>query len=331
MFPKYYIYMDIYGGWVIDMPRLPNKEFRAMVPLLKEKDFYESEEPRKISWPEYNLSQIEEAYETLEFIRETVDEAEYLHTNGKVGKPLTDPKILVKAILACEALGFTERNAQGWLKVIGSFLGIREHLDDRTIGDAYDKSEVLYILKQIFEKTKNSDGILSGDGTGLETSRKQNYENDKKTGDYMTSIVDSREIVQAFDISGEQECRAMHKLIENVYGNSLRLDAGFNDRELVRKIADRGMTPYVFPKKSNNINGRLAWKLMYLELLLDVMHWLTEYHLRSHTESFHASFKGVYGMITKRRVTSKLSQVTARIILHNRRRLSYFNKLAKAN
>lgn len=312
------------------MPRLPNKEFRVMVPLLREKGFYEHEEPQKISWPEYNLSQVEEAAETLEFIRNIVDEAEYMHTPGKVGKPLTDPKVLAKAVLACESLSFTERNAQGWLRIIGPFLGIREHLDDRTIGDAYDKPEVLYILKQIFEKTKDSDGILSGDGTGLETSRKQNYENDKKTGEYMTSIVDSREIVQAFDISGEQECRAMRKLIEKVYGNSLRLDAGFNDRELVRKIAERGMTPYVFPKKNNNLNGSVAWKNMYLELLYDVMYWLTEYHQRSHSESFHSSFKAVYGMITKRRVTSKLSQVTARIILHNRRKLSYYEKLANA-
>ena len=313
------------------MPKLPNEEFRAMVPLLREKEFYEPEEPRKISWPEYNNSQIEAAAETLEFIREMIDEAEYMPTSDKVGKPLTDSKVLAKAVLACEALGFTERNAQGWIKIIGPFLGIRENLDDRTIGDAYDKSEVLYILKQVFENTKDSDGILSGDGTGLETSRKQNYENDKKTGDYMTSIVDSREIVQAFDISGEQECRAMHKLIENVYGNSLRLDAGFNDRELVRKIAERGMIPYVFPKSNNNLNGSLAWKNMYLELFYDVMCWLTEYHKRSHSESFHASFKTVYGMITKRRVTSKLSQVTARIILHNRRRLSYFKKLANAS
>lgn len=313
------------------MPKLPNKEFRAMVPLLREKEFYEPEEPRGISWPEYNDSQIKSAAETLDFIRDMIDEAKYLHTMGKVGKPLTDPKVLAKAVLACEALGFTERNAQGWMRIIGAFIGIQEHLDDRTIGDAYDKPEVLYILKQVFEKTKDSDGILSGDGTGLETSRKQNYENDKKAGDYMTSIVDSREIVQAFDISGEQECRAMHKLIENVYGNSLRLDAGFNDRELVRKIAERGMTPYVFPKKNNKLNGSLAWKNMYLELFYDVMHWLTEYHQRSHAESFHSSFKAVYGMITKRRVTSKLSQVTARIILHNRRRLSYFEKLAKAS
>ena len=204
-------------------------------------------------------------------------------------------------------------------------------MDDRTIGDAYDKVEVLHILKQIFEKNKDSNSILAGDGTGLETSRKQNYETTKKTGGYMTSIVDSREIVQAFDISGEQECKAMHKLIKNVYGNSLRLDAGFNDRELVRKIAEIGMVPYVFPKCNNDLNGRTAWKSMYLELFFCVMDWLTEYHLRSHSESFHASFKQVYGPVTKRRVTSMLSQVTARIILHNRRRLSYFTRLAKAS
>lgn len=309
------------------MPKLPNIAFRAMVPLLREKDFYEEEEARKISWPEYNESLIEEAFETLEFIRTSVDQASYLEVYGKVGKPLTDPKILVKAILACEALGFTERSGQGWLRIIGPFLGMREYLDDKTIGDAYDKIEVLHILKQIFEKNKSSDGILSGDGTGLENSRKQNYETNKKTEDYMTSIVDSREIVQKFDTSGEQECKAMHKLIDGVYGNSIRLDAGFNDRELVRKIAELEMIPYVFPKKNNNLNGSEAWKNMYLFLFHDVMTWLTEYHLRSHSESFHSSFKRIYGPITKRRTTAKLTQVTARIILHNRQRTAYFNRL----
>lgn len=313
------------------MVKLPNKEFRAMVPLLREKGFYEYEEPRAISWPEYNDSHIEEATESLAFIRDIIDEAEYTPTSGKVGKPLTNPKSLAKAILVCEALGFTERKAQGWMRIISPFLGIDEVLDDRTIGDAYDKIEVLCILKQVFEKTKESDSILSGDGTGLETSRKQNYESHKKAGEWLTSIVDSREIVQAFDMSGEQECRAMHKLITKIYGGSLRLDAGFNDRKLVKEIAERGMVPYVFPKSNNNLNGTLAWKNMYLELFFDVMHWLTEYHLRSHSESFHSSFKGVYGMITKRRVSSKLCQVTARIILHNRRRLAYFKRLAKAS
>ena len=313
------------------MPKLPNKEFRQMVPLLSEKGFYEYETPRAISWPEYNQTEVENAIETLQFIRNSVDEAELMPCEGKVGRPLTNPKSLAKAVLACEALGFTERNAQGWLAILGPFLGIHEKLDDRTIGDGYDKPEVAYVLKQVFEKAKNSDGRLCGDGTGLETSRKQNYEINKKSGEYMTSIVDSREVVQTFDVSGEQECRVMHKLIKNVYGGSIRLDAGFNDRELVSEIAERGMIAYVFPKKNNKLNGDFAWKLMYLELFMDVMGWLTEYHIRSHSESFHSSFKTRYGLIMKRRFTAILSQVTARIILHNRRRLSYFTKLASAN
>ena len=89
------------------------------------------------------------------------------------------------------------------------------------------------------------------------------------------------------------------------------------------------MTPYVFPKKNNIMNGNVVWKSMYIDLFLDVMGWLTEYHIRSHSESFHSSFKTKYGMITKRRVTSKLTQITARIILHNRRNLSYWNRLQK--
>lgn len=309
------------------MLKLPNKEFRAMVSTIRDPDFYEDEKPRPISWPEYNSSQIEEAQETLKFIRDAVDRAEYLITPGKVGRPLTDAKALAKAVLVCEALGFTERNAQGWLEIIGPFLGIKEQLDDRTIGDAYDKIEVVHLLKQVFEMNKDSDGKLSGDGTGLETSRKQNYESTKKSGEYMTSIVDSREIVQAFDVSGEQECKAMHKLIKKVYGDSLRLDAGFNDRELVREIVEQKMIPYIFPKKNNNLNGDQSWKQMYLDLFFDVMQWLTEYHQRSHAEGFHSSFKRVYGPITKRRPLAQLSQVTARIILHNRRRQAYFSRI----
>jgi hypothetical protein len=68
---------------------------------------------------------------------------------------------------------------------------------------------VAEILYEIFLTTIDSDGILSGDGTGLEKTRKQNYESQKKNyeGWYMTSIVDSREVVQAFDITGREKER----------------------------------------------------------------------------------------------------------------------------
>lgn len=313
------------------MTKLPNKEFRQMVPLLREKEFYESEVPREISWPEYNLSQIKEATELLDFIRESVDKCEEFKRKGKRGRPLTNPKSLAKAILICEALGFPERIAEGWLKALGPYVGIHEKLDDGVIGDAYDKLEVVSILKQVFHFSKSSDEKLSGDGTGLEKSRKENYESAKKYATYMISIVDSREIVQAFELGDRAECKVMKKLIDEVDGDSLRLDAGFNDRELVKKIADLEMIPYVFPKSNNNLNGSPAWKNMYLELYYDVMQWLTEYHQRSHSESFHSSFKRKNPLLKKINPLPRLCQVMARIILHNRRRLSYFDKLAKAS
>lgn len=311
---------------------LPTKEFQAMVPLLREKGFYLSQNQRQISWPEYNSNQINDLKESLIFIREEVDKCNCLEYN-RPGRPLTNVRSLAKAVLFCELFQIPERQAQGWLELIGNFLGISEDLDDKVIGEAYNHFEVLYILKQIFDKNKDSDGILSGDGTGIETSRKQNYESQKKTNGYMTSIIDSREIVQAFDISGMQECQAMHYLAKEVKGNSIRLDAGFVDRNLAQLLQELGLKPYIFPKKNILLNaqGNIAWTKMYLELLNDVQSWLKEYHQRSHAESFHSAFKRRFGIVTKKREGSQMAQITARIILHNRKRMAYFKKLAIAS
>jgi len=310
----------------------PNREFRALVRYSNEArknkriKFYENKKPKEIDWNAYTLSQIKEAKETLLFIKREVDKCKM--PPRKVGRPLTDPKVLVKAVLICEALGFVERKAEGWIEIIGPFVGINKKIDDRVIGNAYNKIEVAFILKQIFDRNKDSDGCLMGDGSGLETSRKQNYGlNRKSTKEFLTSIVDSREIVQAFDFSGEDECKAMHSLVEEVDGDSLRLDAGFNDRELVRKIVEKNIIPYVYPKKINRINGGEGWTEMYLEFFTDVIAWLTEYYQRVHCESFHSALKRVYGIISKIRIHSKFVQVSARIILHNRARLSYFRKI----
>jgi transposase len=312
--------------------RYPNKQFRKLVALInkereeKPKDrIYENREPKKIDWIAYNISQINNIKETLIFIRKEVDRCN--DHPRKVGKPI-DGKLYTKAVLVCELFGLTERNGQGFIELFGDSLGIFEKLDDRTIGNAYEKIEVAFILKQIFDRNKNSNGDLMGDGTGLETSRRQNYgDNKKSTKEFLTSIVDSREIVQAFDFSGEDEKDAMLDLIEQVEGEKLKLDAGFNCRELVKKIAELGMLPYVYPYKSNDINGTEAWREMYLELFTDVIFWLQEYYMRVHCESFHSAFKRVFGIIRKTRPHSKFVQVTARIILHNRARLSYFKKL----
>jgi len=312
------------------MTKHPSQQFRQLVVDVRNKTFeYPKQEHRKTHWHNYNLSKINDIKSILVFIRKSVDNIFIDEDFGKVGRPSVNPRYLAKAILFCEAVGIPERQAQGWLEIMSPILGIHEKLDDRVIGKAYENPEVIRILKKVFEETKSSDGLLNGDGTGLERSRKDNYESTKKkrTGQYMTSIVDSREIVQAFDISGIQECQIMHELIKNVNGEILTLDAGFNDRELVSEISRLGMRPYIFPKKNNKINGDIYWQKMYLDFYYDTINWLKSYHQRSHTESFHSSFKRTFGIVTKLKFCSKFTQVCARIIIHNFRRIRYFEGL----
>ena len=312
----------------------PNVKFRKLVVKIrnpkKKKELYQPQEMRKIHWREYTLSKINEFKNELDFIRESVNEIDFVEEKN-TGRPSTNLRYLVKSVLVCELFGCPERQAQGLLEIIGKYIGIYDILDDRIIGRAYDNPKVAILLQKIFEKYKNSDGILGGDGTGLERSRKDNYESTKKkkSGQYMTSIVDSREIVQAFDISGTQECQIMHELIKNVRGKILTLDAGFNDRKLVWEIAQQGMKPIIFPKKNNNMNGDVFWQKMYYSFYNDVVGWLIEYHQRSHTESFHSAFKRTFGILTKLKLNAKFVQVCARIILHNHKRLSYFNLVGK--
>jgi len=308
------------------MKALPNSEFQKLVkstrdPVFK-KEIYPQQEQRKIDWPAYNFSQIKQVKETLNFIRKMVNNSVCI----KVRKNATNPKDLAKAILISEMIQSPERESEGWVEILGAYAGVHKKIDDWVIGDAYSRPEVARILYEIFLATKDSDGILAGDGTGLERTRKQNYESQKKNygGGYMTSIVDSREIVQAFDLTGRGECEVMKELIKEVFGGSIRLDAGFNCRELTKQIEDLMMTPYIYPKSINVLNGHDSWKEMYLEFFLDIYSWLKEYHQRSHSESFHSAFKRVYGQVTKIRCTARFTQITTRIILHNFRRLSYF-------
>ena len=107
--------------------RHPNKEFKKLVEYSNEArknkriKFYDNKKPREINWNAYNLSQVNDAKETLLFIKKEADKCQ--NPKRKAGRP-SDYKSLAKAILVCEALGFTERKAQGWLEIIGPFIGI---------------------------------------------------------------------------------------------------------------------------------------------------------------------------------------------------------------
>ena len=315
-----------------------SKDLQKLVPKMRERGFYVSQTQRKIDWSAYTMTQINEIIDTIKFIKTEVNKIHTPQKRKNVGRPPTDAGTLAKAILLIELLGLPERKAEGWIFLIGHHLGIHEHIDDRVIGKAYKRPEVINILEKVFKNNLECDGQMGGDGTGLEQSRKENYESTKKKELYMTSIVDSKERVQAFDISGKQECQAMHFLVKEVANTlkknvdkslkeaKLTLDSGFVDKKLAQLIEDSGIIPYIFPKKNNTLKskGYPGWKRMLLKLLENVQGWLKEYHIRSHTESFHSSFKRIFGIITKRLNNTTYTQVLTRIIHNNRQKTTYY-------
>ena len=137
------------------MTNLPNKEFRQLVCLMREKEFYEPEEIRPIDWPKYNLAQIKDAKETLNFITIQVDEANALLPKGKAGKPLTNPKSLVKSILIWYVLSY-EANFKSSLYI---FLPCNVHVAVQ-LKKAFTKSfpllfrmhPILFLCKTILRK-----------------------------------------------------------------------------------------------------------------------------------------------------------------------------------
>ena len=143
------------------MVMLPNNEFQELVPLLREKGFYEPQNPRKISWPEYNLAQIEDAQETLEFIRDSVDATRYMKTEGKVGKPLTDPKTLAKAVLVCEALG---AQCPRQISELGT---ARDALDDRDSAVGPPHQEPILGDGQGQDRGREGEGSRANQGLGV--------------------------------------------------------------------------------------------------------------------------------------------------------------------
>ena len=315
------------------------KELRELVPKLREKGFYTPQNMRKINWNAYTTNQINDIVGTLHFIRDEVDKVYTPPKKNGVGRPPTNVGSLVKAILFIELFHIPERKAEGWIILIGAHLGIYERIDDRVIGKSYQKPEVRGVLRKVFENNKSSDGAMSGDGSGMECSRKENYESSKKKGKcYLTSIVDSREIVQEFDTSGKQECQVMHILVKNLKEAlkkpvnealskiRLTLDAGFVDKKLAQLIEDAGIEPFIFPKKNNTVKakGSWAWTRMVNKLIDNVQEWLKEYHVRSHAESFHSSIKRVFGVVTKRLDFTINTQILARIIHNNRRKTNYY-------
>lgn len=82
--------------------------------------------------------------------------------------------------------GVANRPAAGYALLFKEKLHLQKSFSYKTIERAYEDSDVALVLEEVFRLThqplREKEHVFGPDGTGLPTSMKQNYENDRQTG-----------------------------------------------------------------------------------------------------------------------------------------------------
>lgn len=316
---------------------------------------YKSKEIKEnIDWAAYNQAQIEEIDNQLILIKNMVDDAAkriavQIDPAGREGKPPKNAADKAKAVLIQQYFMASDRLAAGlaWFLRVREKLGIKEKLAPKDIERAYDNSDVIAILMELFAMTNEplraKETKFGIDGSGMPRSIKQNYENDKSDEkkkaayDMLVGMIGlSTKMFTSFDIAGPgSECRYLPALLKETserYGRieAVVADAEFLSRENCSAIADVGAVPYIFPKVGITLNqgGSVAWKRMLLSLIDDPQEWLEEYHKRSIDETVNSVWKRKYTRPLSREIKDRRKvEVFARVVCFNIRRLSYLHYL----
>ena len=125
-----------------------------------------------------------EIINVLHLIKNLVDEAScYVPYEEIKGRPPKDPADKAKAVLLQQYLQTSNRVTAGFVRLFRKNLDIRSTITHKDLERAYDNIDVQLIVEKAFQLTnepvKDKEKDFSIDGTGLETSIKQNYANDK--------------------------------------------------------------------------------------------------------------------------------------------------------
>ncbi len=174
--------------------RLEQKNFNKIMEKLKNNEFkYTPKEEKEIDWAKYDKAQINEINKMLLFIKDMVDEAcrrlktDEIPEKKERGRPSKPPRDLAKAVLIQQYFGASNRVTEGLTNLFREKMEIRSRFSYKAIERAYEIPEVTIILQEVFkivqEPISNKEHNFSIDGSGLPTSTKQNYEQDKKKGD----------------------------------------------------------------------------------------------------------------------------------------------------
>jgi transposase len=125
----------------------------------------------------------------LLLIRDIIEQAAYNLDLPKTleyrepGRPKHNTVDAAKVVLMAQYFGLSNRVAQGYMLLFKEKLRLTSLFSYKTIERAYGDVEVRQMLEEVFELTnmpvRDLEHDFGSDGSGLVTSCKQNYENDR--------------------------------------------------------------------------------------------------------------------------------------------------------
>lgn len=331
------------------------KKFNKLMEKLKNDEFkYTPKEEKEIDWAKYDKAQINEINNMLLLMRDMVDEAcrrvklEEIPEKKERGRPPKPSRDVAKAVLMQQYFGVSNRITEGLVNLFREKMEIRSRFSYKAIERAYEISEVTLILQEVFkivqEPISDKEHNFSIDGSGLPTSTKQNWEQDKKKSETkgyekMVAMVGTTyKMISSVTFTENPEAN------ESPYLESLVLDtaekyvkvslvtgdAGYISRDNCDIIASLGAIPRIYPKRGITLRqkGSRAWTDMLLSFITDPQKWLEEYHSRSISETANSTYKRDFPVPLRRRINVRRKQEAfARVCDYNLKRRCYLRYL----
>jgi transposase len=269
------------------------------------------------------------------------------------GRPKTSPKDTAKAVLLAQYFGLSNRAAQGYMLLFKEKLCLTNLFSYKTIERAYSDIETRQILEEAFELTnkpvKDLEHEFGPDATGLSTSCKQNYENDRaknQTGKGYEKILVmvgfKYKLVSSFKFakhSVDHESPYFESLLGETAKRYGRVDlvcgdSAYLSRHNCNLVASVGAICRFYPTKSCRLRqkGSKVWRKMLEDLTADPQKWLEEYHKRSNVEGCFSTLKRDNSLPLRKKLDERRQQEAfSRACNLNLKRLCYLNYLEDIN
>jgi len=300
---------------------------------------YEEKEPKEIDWASYDQAQINEMNDMLNMIRDLVEQAvenlgikeKHEEKLKKPGRPPTFPGDLAKTVLMQQYLQTANRPTAGSVLLFKEKMSFSEGFSYKTVERAYDNPDVKDILEEIDrlvqKPIKEKETEFTTDGTGLPTSIKYNYEEEKYgsgedgdcnmdqfeqaiiTGGYEYKMIADFIITDNPNAGEDPYLKKSVKNVSQIY-TSIDIwtgDAAYLSRDNTSAIGDVGAVPRIYPKKNDTFRakGSPEWKQMHYDFIENTQKWLEDYHKRSISETINSAFLRMYPKPLTRRLRSR--------------------------